>query len=107
MGLTQKVKGGYDVYLAGSAFGSKEQLYLTMGHEYMHIGYSLAGLKNYSQQHAAIYNWEYTQAKVFNFNLENERTLFYLHNYNITPSPLYDFNKLEYKLLSDPNLIWH
>lgn len=50
------------------AFTSPEQLYLTMGHEYIHVAFNSAGLHgivNVNQQHAIIRNWEYLQAVEF------------------------------------------
>ena len=65
----------YDVYLFKAAFISKEQLYLTMGHEYLHAGfYHVAGnsLGKYTKyyHHAAIYSWELNQARVWNYNVD-------------------------------------
>ena len=54
----------YDVYLYKAAFTSKEQLYLTIGHEYQHIGYDFARLGNRPfSEHYGIRRWEYFQAK--------------------------------------------
>ena len=59
-----------DVYLAKNAFTSSEQLYLTMGHEYIHVAFNYAGLSGVSSlaQHATIRNWEYSQALEFQFS---------------------------------------
>jgi hypothetical protein len=52
---------GSDIFFAKSAFSSARQLYLTMGHEYIHagffysLGYSHGG---YDKQHGSIYRWE-------------------------------------------------
>ena len=62
------------IYLFKSAFTSKEQLYLTMGHEYLHAKYLFAGLSNSNAAHAAIRNWEYQQLKTWNLNY-NKRLL--------------------------------
>ena len=57
-----------NVYFAKSAFGSSEQLYLTMGHEYMHVGFNYGGFKGSTtanSRHATIYKWQSQQAKLF------------------------------------------
>jgi RHS repeat-associated protein len=51
-------KGLSDVYLYKSAFVSKSQLYLSMGHEYLHVSFNRIGLKNTNSQHASISEWE-------------------------------------------------
>ncbi len=60
-----------DIYIFKSAFTSKEQLYLTMGHEFMHAYYNLQGRHSEYQklqQHASIYKWQYKQARIWKFN---------------------------------------
>lgn len=58
----------WDVYLYKVAFTSKQQLYLTMGHEYMHIAHGLAGITRAPfRAHYGIKRWEYLQAKQWNF----------------------------------------
>lgn len=59
---------GSDVYLYKSAFTSKEQLYFTMGHEYLHAGFNYMGLLCPNSQHASISKWEMYQAKIWGFN---------------------------------------
>jgi RHS repeat-associated protein len=52
---------GSDIVFAKSAFASARQLYLTMGHEYIHAGFFNIGgwdLVNIDRQHASIYKWE-------------------------------------------------
>jgi len=65
-------KSKSNVYLYSSAFASKEQLYLTMGHEYIHVGFnankSLGNpYLNYTQktQDASCYQWEIKVARAW------------------------------------------
>jgi hypothetical protein len=48
-----------DVFLFKAAFVSKRQLFLTMGHEYIHVAQVYAGLpRSFLREHYA-YKWEY------------------------------------------------
>ena len=70
-----------DVFLFKAAFSSKEQLYLTMGHEYLHAAFYGApffGNSVADERHAAIYYWCYQQAKALHtdwFTLNRYETL--------------------------------
>lgn len=79
------IKQGNDVYLFKSAFVCKEQLYISMGHEYMHASYNSLGLMNYSKQHQAIYYWEKTQGQLLNYNI----TIPNIYRTNYTIHPIY------------------
>ena len=62
--------GKSDVYLFKEAFVSKQQLYLTMGHEYGHAFYNtLPFTLESNNEHTNIYRWQYEQAKLFNYNV--------------------------------------
>lgn len=85
-------KSKSDVYIFKSAFSSKEQLYLTMGHEYMHAYYNLQG--RYSeyqkkQQHASIYKWQFKQAQIWNYNVETYSIS--MNNYKKYYNSVYDW----------------
>ena len=56
-----------DVYLYKSAFVNGKELYLTMGHEYMHANFNYLGLRNSNSQHASIFMWEYQQCHSWNY----------------------------------------
>lgn len=76
---------GWDVYLYKGAFVSKEQLYLTMGHEYLHAGFnmlstSIANRYITHYQHAAIYDWSKAQAEAWHYNESYYRALY--NNYS-------------------------
>ena len=75
-GSTRYISGKFfrssDVYLYESAFCSKEQLYLTMGHEYIHCGFNIdKSLGNptlsttRARQEASCYQWEIQQARAW------------------------------------------
>ncbi len=89
---------GSNVYLYKAAFASKEQLYFTMGHEYLHAGYFSTGLMNTKSQHASIYKWEAQQAKLWGFNETYYKSRYISHKpfYNSA----YDYSKLGFFLLS-------
>ena len=60
-----------DVYLFKMAFISKEELYLVMGHEYLHAGFNALGyVGKHELQHIGIYKWEYAQAQAWNYRLD-------------------------------------
>ncbi len=59
--------GKVKVLFYKASFTSKEQLYLTMGHEYLHAAYTNAGLFNSNSEHASIYKWQAYQAKLWNY----------------------------------------
>ncbi|NMB65758.1 MAG: hypothetical protein GYA16_12915, partial [Spirochaetes bacterium] len=89
---------GSNVYLFRAAFTSKEQLYFTMGHEYLHAGYFSTGLMNTKSQHASIYKWEAYQAKAWGFN-----EAYYAHRYVLYKpyyDSAYDYSKLGFYILS-------
>jgi hypothetical protein len=72
LGVTKSLGGGQsNVYLAQKAFSSKELLYMTIKHEYIHVELINAGF-NISQygkaHHASIYRWQYEQALEFGMN---------------------------------------
>ena len=67
--VSRGIGKGSDVYLFKSAFISREQLYMTMGHEYLHARFYNLGLINGREQHSVIYNWEYQQAKAWNYKV--------------------------------------
>ncbi len=70
LGSTQYFKGGSNVFLYKAAFVSKEQLYLTMGHEYLHAAYNPLSLSS-KREHASIYRWQALQAKKWGFYKAN------------------------------------
>jgi RHS repeat-associated protein len=81
-----------NVYFAKAAFSSAKQLYITMGHEYLHVGFYHGGFDNYIKQHASIAKWEYSQANLWDF-----RSDYYLNRLN-------RFNGLPaYNLQGNPN----
>ena len=57
-----------NIYLFKSAFVSREQLYLTMGHELLHAGLWYTG--KFGNHHGSIHTWQYEQAKVWNYNTD-------------------------------------
>lgn len=67
LGLTKHngLGRGSDIYLFKAAFRSKEQLYLTMGHEFLHAAFYSPGIdlqQHYYDTHAVIYDWSLKQA---------------------------------------------
>jgi RHS repeat-associated protein len=84
---------GTDVYLYKAAFTSRERLYLTMVHEYLHVMYNtnstFAGLgKDY--HHRAISEFQYDQARLWKFDVSSYKSYYnkYYGAYNtmLTPS---------------------
>ncbi len=58
-----------DIYIYKLAFQSKEMLYITMGHEYLHASYYATGLLSANRQHSAISEWMLDQATLWNFKV--------------------------------------
>ncbi|MEQ9298568.1 MAG: DUF6443 domain-containing protein, partial [Cyclobacteriaceae bacterium] len=83
---------GSNVYFAKAAFSSAEQLYLTMGHEYLHVGFYHGGFDSFKRQHATIAKWEYDQSKLWNFRVNHYTNR--LNSYKGFPT---------YNLQSNPN----
>ena len=78
-----------NVYLYKSAFVSKEQLYLTMGHEYLHAAFypiDIGWRKSFRDyyEHAAIYDWALSQSKAWNYHVA-----YYRKKYNYYSGYLY------------------
>ena len=70
-GLTEPLGDGRsNVYLFKKAFGSREQLYLVMQHEFMHVTYNSKGLLNYNKQEAAAREWMLDQGKAWNYKVD-------------------------------------
>ena len=60
------------------AFIAKEELYLTMGHEYLHAGFNAIGFNGmHNRQHVGIYKWECFQASAWNYRVD-----YYQQRYN-------------------------
>jgi|GEM_PF-3355061 len=62
---------GSNVYLYRAAFASKEMLYMTMGHEYLHVGFNINRniYSSSARQESAIAQWQLDQAKLWNYNV--------------------------------------
>ena len=94
---------GYDVYLYKGAFTSKEQLYLTMGHEYLHAGFNAMPVKirfdfieHY--QHAQIYDWALKQSKVWDFNVKYYEQLYKRFSQYLFNNP-YSYSNLGFYII--------
>ena len=83
---------GADVYLYQKAFVSTERLYLTMGHEYIHVSHFNAGLLNASRGEHAALSWSRDQSKLFNLLPYNKT---WANNYLQQKyyHPAYDYSK--------------
>ena len=97
---------GSDVFLYKAAFTSKEQLYLTMGHEYLHVSFYHLGLSSeFSRMdsHAAIYEWAFRQSLAWgNYSVD---LLHYSNMYNAYSMWL-PFNPYSYQGAGF-NIIYH
>ncbi|WP_444876849.1 RHS repeat-associated core domain-containing protein [Bacteroides heparinolyticus] len=83
---------GSNVYLYKAAFQSPEQLYLTMGHEYLHCAYNYSGKSIAKYQDNGAYSWERGQAKIWKMSDVVAkcdymiRTFYPTSEYSYTPS---------------------
>ncbi|MDD3861260.1 MAG: hypothetical protein PHW83_13790 [Bacteroidales bacterium] len=91
-----------DIYLYKSAFTSYEQLYLTMGHEFLHAALFTSSSYALSEElhHAMIYEWQYLQAKAWGFSKAD----YYENLYNTYApgnwSALYHYSKFGFLVVS-------
>ncbi len=53
------INGKYNIRFATSAFSGKYELFLTMGHEYIHVSHLVNGLNTLKYGEFAAYKWEY------------------------------------------------
>lgn len=89
---------GSDVYLFRASFVSKEQLFFTMGHEYMHAAFFDASLLNVKKQHASIHKWEGFQSKIWKYNESFYAKRYYLSQPDYDSA--YDYNKFGFFILN-------
>ncbi len=70
LGVTEYVNArtGSNMYMASKTFSSKELLYLTTGHELLHVAHNSAGFTHRSKAHHSIYDWQARQAKAWGLN---------------------------------------
>ena len=68
---------GSKVYLYRAAFASKEQLYMTMGHEYLHVGFNINRniYSSSARQESAIAQWQLDQANFWKFDVSYYRAV--------------------------------
>jgi len=94
---------GSDVYLYKAAFTSKKQLYLMMGHEYIHVAHFDKGLLNMRYSEHATLQWQKAQSKAFGI-------MPYNHTYtNKFMNPIYYNAKYDYEdFMINPiiNFLW-
>jgi RHS repeat-associated protein len=100
--------GKTDVYLYKGAFTSMERLYITMRHEYLHVGYNTVsgfwGL--HEKQHANIYKTDYEQARLWNFDVKGYESLYYPYRNSTTHSVLNPANFGMPPISIRPWLLW-
>ena len=73
----------YTTYIFESACSSKQQLYLTLGHEYYHAYLWQIGIPK-SNHHSIISEWQLRQVLEWNYKIETNLSFF-----NINNNPLY------------------
>ena len=70
-----------DIYLYRPSFKNPERLYLTIGHELVHVDLHYLGYHDHSKHEATAYKWSSEQAKAWgwtgNVNDYNARVRFY------------------------------
>ena len=96
--------GKTDVYLYEAAFSSKEQLYLTMQHEYLHVAFNSdralgSPYSNWKFQEAACYSMNVDQAKLWGMDTSFYDSMYGIYKSYYRPS-LYNPNKYGYYLLN-------
>ncbi len=97
------VKNGLknDVYLAKTAFISKESLYLTMGHEYLHALYNGGYYFHADAHHPYIYEWQYQQADAWKYY----ESVYAERYFNTTRDPLWRMHHYKYFSHEFPGII--
>ena len=95
---------GSNIYLYKAAFTSKEQLYLTMGHELLHAGFNAVKTSldiDYIEyyQHAEIYEWSTIQADAWAFNTEYYQSKYETYSAYLYKNP-FKYEDLGFQILS-------
>jgi hypothetical protein len=88
---------GSNVYLAKTAFTSPARLYLTMGHEYIHVGFNSVGKMNSNQQEAVAYKWNEGQATLWKLDASNyaaKAKLYAPYNKSYYPANVYKIENI-------------
>jgi RHS repeat-associated protein len=100
LGTTVQTSTGHEVYIYKEAFTSPQQLYLTMQHEYIHVGYNLKGYpKNRPNSiHAGMRKIEYLQAQKWGFKVNHFKGIWD----DIKPyyTPKYDPANVGFKIIN-------
>ena len=80
-GVSQRIGGSrYTTYIFKDACSSKQQLYLTLGHEYYHVALWRIGIPS-DEHHYFISQWQMNQSVVWDFEV-NKNILFYNTNHS-------------------------
>ena len=91
---------GSNVYLFKSSFTSMEQLYLTMGHEYIHVYFNAHGFsKNIAPQEKAAYKWNIDQARAWKIDYTFYQNI-YNKYYNKTMYPVLKYEQAGFFILN-------
>jgi hypothetical protein len=91
---------GSDVYLYKAAFISKEQLYLTMGHEYIHASFNANGYYRSTRgQERAAYQWSIDQSKAWKMSATHYEKM-YNSYYMKHMYPVLDYKQVDFFILN-------
>jgi hypothetical protein len=91
---------GANIYLYKSTFVSMEQLYLTMGHEYLHAAYWQKYSVKGNVEHASIYKWQAYQSKLWGANELYDCYLLRYHEVIYYESRWYNYEDFGFFLLN-------
>lgn len=93
----------FTVYVFRSACSSKQQLYLTLGHEYYHAFLSNLGITDDLVQHSIITDWQIRQAFEWNYCIKDQLSYYTQFHQDI----LWDYNYLGLNSLLPILNRWH
>lgn len=93
----------FTIYIFKSACSSKQQLYLTLGHEYYHVFLRGLGITDEFVQHTILTDWQIRQALEWNYNIQSQMRTFYKYHPGITE----DYNYLGLNNLFPILNRWH
>lgn len=87
-----------DVFLSKTAFQSRDALYLTIGHEYIHVRLNYGGqnLSIYSQERVA-YQWSIQQGQAWGMDVSSYQAMF--KSYWQEQSPLFLLDKSSIRII--------
>lgn len=94
--------GVYKIRFRKKAFAGKYEMFLTMGHEYVHVAHFMNGLTKYQYTEYAAYKWEHDVLKNYRWTDYANTQIDKAHSYYKPPTYMNHRQNLIYKTFVDP-----